>query len=149
MPTREEIIGRFNDLRADLMAAIDGLSPAQLSERPDDGWSIKDQLFHIAAWDTIRAAEVARISAGHATSWRMTGEQDAALNAIFYELHHDLTLEQAMWELSASRERLLAELARATERGPDPALYGEAGLMTGHETQHAAQIGEWREKMGY
>ena len=149
MPDRDAILTHFHTLRADLLAAIDGLTPAQLTEQPEGEWSIKDQLFHIAAWDRIRAVEVARISAGHTSSWRMSGEQDAALNEMFYALHCDLDIEQALWELTTSREHLLEAIARATERGLDPSLYGEAGLMTEHEALHATWIREWRAKEGY
>ena len=149
MPDREDILNRFNTMRADLLNAVDGLTPEQLTERPPGGWSIKDQLFHLAAWDNIRAAEVIRISAGHSTTWRTSGEQDAQLNDMFFALQKDLTLDQAMWELTSSRERLLASLEAATERGLDPSRYGEAGLLTGHEAQHAGWIRDWRAKMDY
>jgi hypothetical protein len=136
-------------MRAELMGALEGLTPEQLVDRPDGGWSVKDQLFHLAAWDTIRAAEVTRISNGHSTTWKMSDEQDALMNDLFFELQKDLPIEQAMWELISSRERLLAALEGATERGLDPSLYGEAGLMTRHEAEHAGWIREWRERNGY
>ena len=146
---RDAILSHFNTLRVALIAAIEGLTPPQLTEQPEGEWSIKDQLLHIAAWDRIRADEVTRISAGHTSTWRMSGEQDAALNELFHELHRDLTIEQAMWELRSSRDRLLDAIVDATERGLDTTLYGEAGLMTQHEALHASWIREWRAKMNY
>ena len=42
-----------------------------------------------------------------------------------------------------SRSQLEA-IGAATERGLDPSLYGEAGLRSGHEAQHAGWIRRWR-----
>lgn len=37
--------------RSELEATIDGLSHEQIEARPQGGWSIKDHLAHIAAWE--------------------------------------------------------------------------------------------------
>ncbi len=103
---------------------------------------------HIALWDEIRAGEVARISAGHDSAWRMTGDEDAAYNALGHSLRRDLPLDQVRWELTTSRERLLEAIASATTRGLDASLYGEAALRSSHEAQHAGWIKRWRDKRG-
>lgn len=144
MEDRQHLLAQYRAMRAEMLAAIDGLSDAEMTERTIDGWSVKDHLAHIALWDDIRAEEVERVSAGHASAWRMTGEQDAAFNAIGYDLRRDLPLDQVRWELEASRSRLLRAIEQATERGLDPQLYGEAGLTSLHESQHAGWIRRWR-----
>ena len=146
---REAILQRFLGSRAELMDAIRDLAPAQLGEHTLEGWSVKDHLFHLAAWDNVRALEVIRISAGHGSAWRMTGEQDAAFNQLIYEMHESLSVDQAFWELTTSRERLLNAIEEATQRGLDATLYGEAGLLSGHEAQHAGWIRRWRQERGY
>ena len=77
---REALLESLKESRDRFMAAIDGLTPAQMKEPSIDGWSVKDHMFHIAAWDDIRAAEVTRISAGFESAWRMTEAQDEAFN---------------------------------------------------------------------
>ena len=146
MPDRDTLLEHYRETRADLLDAIDGVSDELMTERTLDGWSIKDHLAHIALWDDTRAQEVERISAGHDSTWRMSGEQDAAFNEIGYDLRRDLPLAQVRWELEASRERLLRAIERANDRGLDPSLYGEAGLTSGHEAQHAGWIRRWREE---
>jgi uncharacterized damage-inducible protein DinB len=146
---REELLTRFHATRRELLEAIAGLDPGHLTEPTIDGWSVKDHLFHLAAWDGIRAEEVERISAGHDSTWRMTRDQDAAFNTLIHALHRDLGIEQAFWELARSRERLLAAIDGATPRGLDGSLYGEAGLLSNHEAQHAAWIRGWRTERGY
>ncbi|MCK9518639.1 MAG: DinB family protein [Dehalococcoidia bacterium] len=145
---RTELLQHYAASRRELLGAIAGLSDAQLMERSLDGWSVKDHLAHLAAWDEIRAAEVRRISAGHDSAWRMTEEQGDAYNALAYDLRRELPLEQARWELEASRAQLLDAVSSATERGLDEALYGEAGLRSVHEEEHTGWIREWRARQG-
>jgi hypothetical protein len=135
--------------RAGLKAALEGLTPAQLTETSLDGWSVKDHLLHVATWDDIRAAEVERISRGFDSAWPMTNEQDEAFNEMAYELRKALSLEQALFEFEGSRARLLAAISTASERGLDASFYGAAGLRSGHEEEHTGWIQAWREKLGY
>src|SRR5947208_990526 len=121
---KDDLLQHYRQTREGLMSAIDGLSDEQMSERSLDGWSVKDHLAHLALWDDLRAGEVMRISAGHDSAWRMTGEQDAAYNALAYGLRRALSLDQVRWELATSRQRLLDAIASATARGLDASLYG-------------------------
>ena len=145
---RDALLQHYRRTRQELLSAIDGLTDPVMTERTLDGWSVADHLAHIALWDEIRATEVIRISAGHASAWRMTGEQDAAYNALAYDLRRGLSPEQAHWELAASRQRLLDAIAAATPRGLDGSLYGEAGLRSSHEVEHTAWIRRWRGEQG-
>jgi hypothetical protein len=81
---------------------------------------VKDHLAHLALWDDVRASEVARISAGHGSAWRMTGVQDETHNAIACQLRRDISLALARWELETPRQRLLDAIRSATPRGLDP-----------------------------
>jgi hypothetical protein len=145
---RDNLIEHYLTMREDLLSAIEGLSDAQMTDPSIDGWSVKDHLAHIAFWDDLRADEVTRISAGHASAWRMNGEQDEVLNALAYTLRSPLSLDQARWEFSTSHQRLLTALSKATSRAFDSSLYGEAGLRSRHEAQHAVWIRRWRGERG-
>ena len=145
---KNALLRHYGQMRQDLLSAIDGLSDELMIEPSIDGWSVKDHLAHIALWDDVRASEVVRISAGHASAWRMTGDQDDAYNELSYALRRSLSLNQVRWELETSRQRLLDAIAAATPRGLDGSLYGEAGLRSGHEAAHAGWIRRWREERG-
>ena len=140
------LLQHYRDTRATLLSAIEGLTDDQLSDPSLDGWSVKDQLAHIALWDDIRASEVLRISAGHDSVWHMSGDQDEAYNQMSHALREHLSPQQARWELETSRRRLLDAIANATDRGLDASLYGEAPIRSDHEAQHAAWIKRWREE---
>jgi uncharacterized damage-inducible protein DinB len=141
---KDALLRHYRDTRAELLAAIEGLSDELLSEPTLDGWSVKDHLTHLAFWDDIRAGEVARISAGYDSAWRMSPEQDEAYNLMAHDLRLNLSPAQAKWELMTSRQRLLDAIAAATPRGLDASLYGEAGLISGHEAEHTRWIRRWR-----
>src|SRR5262245_872542 len=141
---RDALLHHYRKMREELLSAIQGLSEAQLTEPSLDGWSVQDHLAHLALWDDIRASEVERISAGHASAWRMTEDQAEAYNALGHPLRQALSLDQVRWELASSRQRLLDAIASATPRGLDGSLYSETGLRSSHEAEHTGWIKRWR-----
>ena len=145
---RDALLQHYRRMRDEFLAAIDGLSDELMAEPSLDGWSVKDHLAHLACWDDIRASEVVRISAGHDSAWRMSGEQDEAYNTLGYDLRVGLSPEQAKWELATSSRNLLDAISSATERGLDGSLYGEAGLLSEHQRLHAGWIKRWRREKG-
>ena len=144
----DALLEHYRTMRADTLAAIAGLSDAQMVEPSLDGWSVKDHLAHVALWDELRASEVARVSAGFESAWRMHG-RDGEYSELGHAMRRDLSVEQVRWELASTHERLLAALAAATPRGLDGARYGEAGLRSTHEAQHAGWIRRWRGERGF
>lgn len=145
---REELLQHYRQMREELHSAIRGVADELMTEPSLDGWSVKDHLAHIALWDDLRAGEVTRISAGHESAWRMTGDQDAALNGVAHSLRQALSLAQVRWELETSRQRLIDAISAAPARGLDGSLYGEAGLRSSHEASHAGWISRWRQERG-
>ncbi len=144
---RDALLDHFRQMRAALLAAIDGLSEARLVEPTLDGWSVKDHLAHLALWDDLRASEVERISAGHQTAWHMPG-RDHEYSGLAYDLRRDLSLAQVRWELATSHRRLLDAIASASPLGLDASRYGEAALPSTHEAQHTEWILRWRAEQG-
>jgi uncharacterized damage-inducible protein DinB len=145
---RESLLQHYRQMRAALLAAIDGLGDDELIEPSLDGWSVKDHLAHLTLWDELRASEVVRISAGHDSAWHMAGDQSDAYNELGYALRQNLSLDQVRWELATTHQRLLDAIAAATPRGLDGSLYGEAGLRSTHEAEHTEWITRWRGERG-
>lgn len=138
------LLQHYRSMRAAMLAAISGLTDEALAERSLDGWSVKDHLAHLAAWDDARASEVRRISAGHDALYRMGEAQAEQYSRLAYELSAGLGPDQVRWELAESHARVLAAIEAATRRGLDGSLYGEAGLRSAHEAQHTDWILRWR-----
>ena len=147
--SRDDLLRYYTETRLGLLDAIDGLSDAQMTETSLDGWSVTDHLLHLAFWDDLRASEVTRISAGYDSVLSMSEEQDEAFNVLATDMRRGLSVEQARWELTESRRRLLDAIGVVTERGLDGSLYGEAGLRSGHEAEHTGWIRLWRDENGY
>lgn len=145
---RDTLLQHYRRMREALLDAIDGLSDELMIDPSLDGWSVKDHLAHIALWDEIRAAEIARISAGFDSAWRMTHGQGDDYNELGYSLRSALTPNQARWEIAATGQRVQDAIATATERGLDPSLFGEAGLHSTHEAEHTEWILRWRSERG-
>ena len=146
---KQALLDQYHQSRKEMLAAINGLTDEQMTERSLDGWSVKDHLAHMALWDEIRAAEVARISAGHASAWQMTEDQDGQFNAMSYAARADLSLDQVKWEFATSRQRLLDAIAAASPRALDASLYGSAGLVSTHEPEHTGWIKRWRAEKAF
>jgi len=140
--TSEELLDHHRRLHAELLASLEGLSDAQLQEPTIDGWSVKDNLAHLAFWDDLRADEITRISAGHASALHLDGGQDGRLNELAYQLRRGLSLDQVRWEIDHSFRRLEAAIQAAPSTALNPDLYGEAGLVSGHAGEHARYIVE-------
>ena len=141
---KDELLQHYRRTRDGLMSAIDGLSDEQMSEPSLDGWSVKDHLAHIALWDDLRAMDVERVSAGHASAWKFSEAQDDAYNEVGYELRRSMSAAQAKWELERSRKHLLDAISEAEPRALDGSLYGSAALLSSHEVDHAGWIKRWR-----
>ncbi len=141
---REDLLRHYRESRARMLKAIEGLTDEQMSEPSLDGWAVKDHLAHLALWDELRAAEVERISAGHASAWKMTEAQDDEFNATGYELRRNVSAAQARWELETSRRKLLDAITAATPAALETSRYGAAGVRSDHENQHAEWIERWR-----
>lgn len=147
--SRESLLVHYRAMRAQLKASIQGLGAARMSETSIDGWSVNDNLAHIAFWDDLRADEITRMSAGHASVLRMTPTQDHELNEMMYEFRRNISLAQVMWELERSGERLFAAISAAPAEALEPERYGEAGLVSSHGAAHAEYITAWRRAKGY
>jgi len=145
---RDALIQHYRQMRQALLAAIDGLSDEAMTDPSLDGWSVKDHLTHIALWDEVRAAEIARISAGYDSAWKMAHGHDETYNDLGHVLRKSLSPEQARWELATTGQQVQVAIASATSRGLDGSLYGEAGLRSTHEAEHTQWIARWRSERG-
>lgn len=140
---RNDLAHHYAEMRQSLLSVLSGLSADAQSSRLVDGWTAKDHLAHITAWDELRAAEIERISAGYDSACQMSEEQSDAYSTLAYELRKGHSLKQVRWEFDRAHQRLLDAIAQASDRGLDGALYAEAGLRSDHEAAHATWLGNY------
>jgi hypothetical protein len=132
-------------------AAIAGLSDEQASRPAADGWSVKDQLTHLAYWHEMRFFEISRIARGGGASFPPTEEKGVeGLNNLIAENRRPLPLAQIVSDLDFARDMVRQAVMAAPEDRLDQSLYQEIGIQGGaeHEIEHAGLIAAWRQKEG-
>lgn len=157
---KAELLARIRRSRAALEQTIGGLSDAQLTAPVgDDGWSIKDHLAHVVAWEQSLLALLAgrdrdaAIGLGGAPD----GEHNTDdLNALLYARHKDRPLPEVLVDSRQSHERVLAALGGLSDAdlfkpyshyqpddppyNPDPVIGWIAGNTYEHYQEHQGWI---------
>jgi len=154
---RQHLLARLAAERAGLLEQLIGLDERALTEVPVlDGWTVKDLLAHVAAWDRWELREMKRMASGEPpdlTSVRDMDGYNAAVvaawrNQILAEVLTELQDARAAWvpwlqtlpEEEFFRERLFA--------GEDWSFPGCVEVQWQHDAEHAAQVAAWREAQG-
>jgi hypothetical protein len=150
--SKQEFLERVRAGRAELNAAIGGLTEEQMTQEVAAGeWTIKDILAHLAAWEgeAQRAAE--RVAQGAPAGYLVEGSIDE-WNRRRVEERRRLPLVDVMQEFNEARDALLASLARCPEDGgvAGPEWWGTTGplwWLTEHDGEHAAAIQAFRQRV--
>jgi uncharacterized protein (TIGR03083 family) len=143
---------------AALERALAGLSDRQMTDAPDGGWSVKDLLAHIAAWQQVllrfhMGGQSFREAAPDITANYATDDVDT-INEAFYRRDKDRPLAEVLDTFRRSHRQTLAaiegmseaELFRSyTPAGRDPSAGGRlanwiAGDTYEHYMEHRATI---------
>jgi len=116
---KAELLERIEAARAALDQAIGQLSDAQLvAPGPYEGWSVKDHLAHLAAWEQGIAALLQgrpRYAAmGVDEPTYLTAGTDA-INAAVYERNKDGPLREVLADFRQTQRDLLAALAALSD----------------------------------
>jgi len=158
------LVARITGAYGAIEQVISGLSDEQLTAPgPDDGWSIKDHLAHLAAWrhSLIALLEGGDRGAAIGLDQRSAGEsvnvEDVDdVNAFLYRRNHERTLEEVQADFRQAQERVLALLGGMTDAdlgkpyshyqpgaentSDDPVVGWIVGNTYGHDEEHLATI---------
>lgn len=104
---REELLQRIRDERVALERVLAQVSQERMSEPLlDGGWSVKDAMAHIAAWETMMAGWVETTLRGETPDRPVTGDDWVdSLNTALYEQHRESTLADVRALFAAAHER--------------------------------------------
>jgi hypothetical protein len=148
--TKDELLAAIRRDRALLDALVAGLNEAQmLDPAHDGGWSVKDALAHIAAWERLCTSWLAVIARGETPDRPEVEDVDGA-NARFYEEARDSALADVMTESARSYQAIVeaveqlspADLADEKHFGW-PTSRVVSGNTDDHYREHIAQIEAW------
>lgn len=117
--TKSELLVRMAQGRAALEQVVSQLNELQLTTSdPQSGWTIKDHLAHLAAWEAGIAALLQ-----HRPRWEAMGLNEAAvlrhetddLNEIIYQQNKNRSLAEVRAYFHAAHQQLLAALERLSD----------------------------------
>jgi uncharacterized damage-inducible protein DinB/predicted RNase H-like HicB family nuclease len=136
---RAHLLARLAAERAALWASVLHLDAVTLSTEPImDGWTAKDLLAHVAAWDELFTERITLILDGRAAEMISVALDDR--NAALYEERKDWSLEQAVAACDQARAAFLASLAWVS----DAELHRTHDLPVGRRTIRAWLAWRWR-----
>jgi hypothetical protein len=157
--TKAELLERIRRSRAALEATLNTLSEAEMTRPGPSGWSIKDHLAHLAAWELGIAALLTgrpRFTAMQVEDAAAAGQSVDELNELIYRLNAGLSLAEVRDNYQAAHRQMLAALGPlddadlqrpyvsflpARSDGPDrPVIEWIVGDTYDHFDEHNAYI---------
>lgn len=137
--TKTELLTRIAESRTALEQALSRLSEDQLTTPAASGWTIKDHLAHLAAWEAGIAALLR-----HQPRWAAIGLDEATIaqhemddwNEIIYQQNRDRSLAEVQHYFEEGHRQLLVALDRlAEEELFKPYAYFEGGKAEDDDTR--------------
>lgn len=153
--TKSELLAALDASRQNLLAALEGLSEADLVEPGViDGWTPKDLLSHLTAWEAELVKMLAQARQGRRPAFLDLGDTEA-LNAKWHNETKDRALERVMADFHGVRKQTRRQVDGFSDKElGDPKLYrwldGRslsewiAAETYEHEAEHAEHIRRWR-----
>lgn len=145
-----ELLGLIAEARAELVSAFAELDEAELTAAGPEGWSIKDHIAHVTAWERIALvryldgksfAEAAGMDDATSEATKHM-RAETGLNDWFQARDRELALADVLERFDASYAELVARLeATPWEQLAPPEVGGHvAGNTFGHYREHAGLI---------
>lgn len=155
--TKDDLLANIRRDRARLDEVVAGLDDAEIAAPgPDGGWSVKDHMSHIAAWERMIVAHLqdgsdARVAGMDSESYAVATLDE--LNEHLHRLHRDAAAERVRDEFRAAHEAIVAFIGRMPDHtlrvaywDDDPSgrtvLEKIAGDTYLHYREHAGWISE-------
>lgn len=124
-------------------AYVVAIGPSALEQRSPTGWTYKDLVAHVAAWEERTAARLATFRESGARTYPGVTDTDE-FNAAVVERTKTRSVRAVLEELDASHARLLDELARLTSEqlraNDDWVIAVVAGNTYGHYAEHHVEL---------
>jgi uncharacterized protein (TIGR03083 family) len=160
MTTRAEILAALEREHQALEDVLAGLAPEQLTTPiRDDGWTIKDILAHIAAWESemVTALFHASRGLGGTPSLGKAVENMDAWNAQRHAENAGRSLDRILGDWRGVRQALVQRLESWDDRTINQSVRWRPGRTFaelieansyGHEAEHREEIARWRATQG-
>jgi uncharacterized damage-inducible protein DinB len=154
---RRHLLARLAAERAGLLEQLSGQDERALTEVSVlDGWTVRDLLAHVAAWDRWELREMRHMASGEILDLTEVRDTDT-FNANVVAVWRDRTLAEVLTELQEARVTWVVWLRASPDEeffrqhlfeGEDWSFPGCVEVQWQHDAEHAAQIAAWRESEG-
>lgn len=158
---KTEVIADLREARAQLNAAIDGLSTDQMHQPGAIGlWSVKDTLAHLVSWEAELVTALSRLEQHKRKPPRIIDIEDIdEWNEEQYHINVRRTLDDVLQDFEGVHRHLIRAIEDLSNRELDdnrqfewmegePLSYLIAENAIWHEEEHADDIRAWRESAG-
>jgi hypothetical protein len=152
---KADLLDRIQRAWSALMQTIEGLSPEQMDAPLAGGWSVKDHLAHLAAWEQFMlhyhlGGQPPHQAMGFDPA-TFKGLDEDGINALIYERSQDHTVEEILDNFKRSHSEVLATLEQmkfadlllprfAEDPSRDPVIYWVIGNTCDHYQEHRRTI---------
>ena len=151
MGHREDLLRREAEGWAHIDALVDGLTPEEIERvgLTDEGWSVRDMMWHVAAWSEDTARVLREIEAG---TWDGEDPTEAPgytdrVNREWFARSRTMEVEEVHSAWHAMRVRMLEAFGALGEVTPDAVeWFEEAGPA--HYAEHLPDLQAWVERIG-
>ncbi len=110
-----DLLARIETEWSALLAAVEALSSEKMTTPDSGGWSPKDNLAHLAAWEQWLLRYHLGGEAAHQVlqldEATFDSLDETSINALLYERNRDRSAESILGELHATHQQVLATLA--------------------------------------
>ncbi|PJF36723.1 MAG: hypothetical protein CUN49_04030 [Candidatus Thermofonsia Clade 1 bacterium] len=157
---KQAVLEQLRRSRANLLAAIEGLSPNDMLRPGVVGfWSVKDVLAHLTVWESELVTALSQLDRPSLVPHIVQIEDIDAFNAEQYHINAPRPLERVLEDFHGVHKHLLRAVEALDERTltdvrkfrwleGEPLTYLIADCAHWHEDEHAEQIRQWRAEQG-
>jgi mycothiol maleylpyruvate isomerase-like protein len=150
MGHREDLLRQEAEGWEQIDGLVDGLTPEQLERAgyTDEGWSVKDMMWHVASWSDDTARVLREMEAG---TWAGDDPSEAPgytdrVNREWFARSRTMEVEDVRSAWYATRGRMLEAFGALGEVTPDAGeWFEEAG--SSHYAEHLPDLQAWAERL--
>lgn len=153
--TTTEMLAKIEASQTALLDRLSSLSDDELTAAGHEGWSVKDHLAHLAAWERILLSQLSGGTGAEVGGWDESRPWDInAFNDSVHDRYSSLSLDEVRREFGASHEAMLAKVRSYSDEELSASVNDAIGdtrpviqKIAGDTYEHYAEHRGWIENL--